>query len=47
MGAMCDWLRDRFADKPPHHLGQVVYVEAHGAGPNSAKVALKRTWYEG
>ena len=43
---MCDWLRDRFADKPLRHPGQAVYVEANSAGPNSATVALKRTWYE-
>jgi hypothetical protein len=45
-GAMCDWLRDRFADKPLRHPGQVVYVEANSAGPNSSTVALKRKWYE-
>ena len=43
---MCDWLRDRFADKPLRHPGQVVYVEAHSAGPNSATVSCKRAWYE-
>ncbi len=43
---MCDWLRDRLADKPLRHPGQVVYVEANSAGPNSATVALKRKWYE-
>ena len=45
-GVMCDWLRDRFADKPLHHPGQVVYVEANSAGPNSPTVSCKRTWYE-
>jgi pimeloyl-ACP methyl ester carboxylesterase len=45
-GTMCDWLRDRFTDKPLAHPGQVVYVEANSAGPNSATVALKRQWYE-
>jgi dipeptidyl aminopeptidase/acylaminoacyl peptidase len=44
--AMCDWLRDRLGDKPLRHPGQVVYVEANSAGPNSATVALKRKWYE-
>jgi hypothetical protein len=43
---MCDWLRDRLADKPLRHPGQVVYVEANSAGPNSATAALKRKWYE-
>ena len=43
---MCDWLRDRFADKPLQHPGQVLYVEANSAGPNSATVARKRQWYE-
>jgi len=43
---MCDWLRDRFADKPLRHPGQVMYVEANSAGPNSATVARKRAWYE-
>jgi len=43
---MCDWLRDRFAGKPLRHPGQVVYVEANSAGPNSATVARKRKWYE-
>src|SRR5438128_843690 len=43
---MCDWLRDRLADKPLRHPGQVVYVEANSGGPNSPKVALKRKWYE-
>jgi hypothetical protein len=43
---MCDWLRDRFADKPLRHPGQVVDVEPNSAGPNSATVALKRRWYE-
>ena len=45
-GAMCDWLRDRFEDKPLRHPGQAVYVEASSAGPNAAKVTLKRKWYE-
>ena len=45
-GVMCDWLRDRFADKPLRHPGQVVYVEANSAGPNSANVSYKRAWYE-
>jgi dipeptidyl aminopeptidase/acylaminoacyl peptidase len=45
--AMCDWLRDRLADKPLRHPGQAVYVEPGGAGPNSDSVALKRNWYEG
>jgi hypothetical protein len=44
-GTMCDWLRDRFADKPLRHPGQVVYVEPNSGGPNSAAVALKRKWY--
>ena len=44
--AMCDWLRDRFADTPLRHPGQAVYVEASGAGPNSATATLKRKWYE-
>jgi len=43
---MCDWLRDRFADKPLRHPGQVVYVEPNSGGPNSSAVALKRKWYE-
>jgi hypothetical protein len=45
-GALCDWLRDRFAGKPLRHQGQVVYIEAHSAGPHSARVARKRQWYE-
>ena len=45
-GVMCDWLRDRFADKPLRHPGQVVYIEANSAGPNSPTVARKRQWYE-
>jgi dipeptidyl aminopeptidase/acylaminoacyl peptidase len=45
-GAMCDWLRDRFADRPLRHPGQTVYVEASSAGPNSAAATLKRKWYE-
>ena len=44
--AMCDWLRDRLTDKPLRHPGQVVYVEANSAGPNSSTVTLKRKWYE-
>jgi hypothetical protein len=43
---MCDWLRDRFADKPLRHPGQVLYIEANSAGPNSPTVARKRQWYE-
>ena len=43
---MCDWLRDRFADKPLRHPGQVLYIEANSAGPNSPTVARKRAWYE-
>jgi hypothetical protein len=43
---MCDWLRDRFADKPLRHPGQVVYVEPNSGGPHSTTVALKRKWYE-
>ncbi len=45
-GVMCDWLRDRLAGKPLRHPGQVLYVEANSAGPNSATVARKRQWYE-
>jgi hypothetical protein len=45
-GAMCDWLRDRFEDKPLRHPGQAVYVEPHSAGPNARSVTLKRQWYE-
>jgi pimeloyl-ACP methyl ester carboxylesterase len=45
-GVMCDWLRDRFADKPLRHPGEVLYVEANGAGPNSPTVVRKRQWYE-
>ena len=45
-GAMCDWLRDRLADKPLSHPGQVVYIESNSAGPNSATATLKRKWYE-
>jgi dipeptidyl aminopeptidase/acylaminoacyl peptidase len=45
-GAMCDWLRDRFADKPLRHPGRVAYVEPNSGGPNSDAVALKRKWYE-
>jgi len=41
-----DWFRDRFAGKALRHPGQVVYVEANGAWPNSATVARKRQWYE-
>jgi hypothetical protein len=43
---MCDWLRDRFADKPLRHPGQVLYIEPNSAGPNSLTVARKRQWYE-
>ena len=43
---MCDWLRDRFADKPLRHPSQVLYIEANGAGPNSLAVSRKRNWYE-
>jgi hypothetical protein len=43
---MCDWIRDRLADKPLRHPGQVVYVEANDAGPTSATAMLKRKWYE-
>jgi dipeptidyl aminopeptidase/acylaminoacyl peptidase len=43
---MCDWLRDRFADKPLRYPGQVLYIEANSAGPNSATVSRKRQWYE-
>ena len=45
-GVMCDWLRDRFADKPLLHPGQVLYIEANSAGPNSPTVSRKRQWYE-
>ncbi len=45
-GVMCDWLRDRLAGKPLDHPGQVLYIEAGGAGPNSPSVPLKRRWYE-
>jgi hypothetical protein len=31
--AMCDWLRDRFADQPLRHPGQAIYVEAGAPGP--------------
>jgi hypothetical protein len=43
---MCDWLRDRLANKPLQHPGQVVYVEANSAGPNSPTVVCKRKWYD-
>jgi dipeptidyl aminopeptidase/acylaminoacyl peptidase len=42
----CDWLRDRFNGVPVKHPGQVLYIEASGAGPNSPSVKLKRKWYE-
>ena len=45
-GVMCDWLRDRFADKPLRHPGEVLYIEANSAGPNSPTVSRKRAWYE-
>jgi pimeloyl-ACP methyl ester carboxylesterase len=45
-GVMCDWLRDRFADQPLRHPGEVLYIEPHSAGPNSLTVARKRAWYE-
>ena len=45
-GAMCDWLHDRFAGKPLNHPGQVLYVDANSAGPNSTTVSRKRHWYE-
>jgi hypothetical protein len=43
---MCDWLRNRFANRPMRYPGQVIYVEANRAGPNSATVSLKRKWDE-
>jgi hypothetical protein len=43
---MCDWLRDRFDDKPLRHPGQAIDVEGNGAGPNAQKVTLKRKWFE-
>jgi hypothetical protein len=43
---MCDWLRDRFADKPMHHLGEVLYIEANSAGLLGPAVVRKRAWYE-
>ena len=45
-GVMCDWLRDRFADKPLRYPGEVLYIEASRAGPNSPTVVRKRQWYE-
>ena len=45
-GFMCDWLRDRLAGKPVAHPGEVLYVDAQGAGPNSPTVARKRHWFE-
>ena len=44
MGAIT--CREACADKLLSHPGQAVYVEANGAGPNSATVAIKRKWYE-
>jgi len=44
--ATCDCIRDCLAGNPLRHPGQVVYVEANSAGPNSATATLKRKWYE-
>jgi pimeloyl-ACP methyl ester carboxylesterase len=44
--AMCDWLRDRFAGTPLRHSGQTVWIEAGSPGPNAARPALKRRWFE-
>ena len=45
-GVACDWLRDRFTDRPLNHPGDVVYLDSASAGPNGASVRLKRRWYE-
>lgn len=36
----------RQAGKPLRHPGQVLYVEANSARPNSPTVARKRQWYK-
>jgi pimeloyl-ACP methyl ester carboxylesterase len=43
---MLDWLVDRLAGKPLAHPGEVLYLDASSAGPNSPTVARKRHWFE-
>ncbi len=43
---VCDWLRDRFNGLPVKYPGQVLYLDANGAGPNSQTVTLKRRWFD-
>ena len=45
-GAMCDWLRDRLADKPLRHPRPGRLRRGNSGGPNSATVAVKRKWFE-
>jgi pimeloyl-ACP methyl ester carboxylesterase len=43
---ICDWLSDRFADKPMPNAGTVSYIEGSSAGPNDPKVSRHLHWYE-
>lgn len=43
---VCDWLRDRFDNKPMAHPGQVTYVDPNLGGPYGRAVSHKRAWYQ-
>jgi hypothetical protein len=43
---MLDWLRDRVDGKPQTRAGQALYLDAGGPGPNSARAAAKRQWFQ-
>jgi dienelactone hydrolase len=43
---VCDWLRERFNDKPMRHQGKVVYLDGATSGPNAEKVNYKRRWFD-
>lgn len=42
----CDWLRDRFDNKPQVNDGEVVYLEQGRGGPYAPGRLHKRWWYE-
>jgi pimeloyl-ACP methyl ester carboxylesterase len=43
---MLDWLRDRVDGKPQTRAGQALYLDGGGPGPNSARAAVKRKWFQ-
>ena len=43
---VCDWMRERFEDKPLKHPGKSLWIDPAGAGPNAPGVSYKRRWFD-